>query len=253
MSNHKLTNREAIDFTIAFIKGNWTLSLSVTTILVILSLLTYIQHIGFIFFFIHTILLTSVMIYIARVSRESYFIENMESVASKTSIKDIFIKYIEPAIGFNIGFGIIFLILGIVFLMFLNGAFPTGGFLKFILEGGDFNRGHLLLAIFIIFVVIFWVGYLYPAVAGYTFMADSFKEAFYRSFELVNPGFWRRTLNREYFKFIATWGSINLGFAIIFLMLFTTYILIPIALLSLYFIWVYNSIIYVHSQYKLEQ
>jgi hypothetical protein len=245
------TNKEAFNFAIAFIKGNWTLSLIAILILVALSFLSYTPLVGVLFILLYSIFSTSMQIYVARVAKSSYFIEDVEQKASNTSLQELFLKYIQQALGFSLGAIIISLTLFAIFGILFN-SFIQVDLSKIVLTGERIELDYSTLMLFSLFFIIsLWLSFITPAVIGYTFMADSFKDAFYRSFNMLNPAFWSKTLNGRYFRFISAWGLILLGLAIVSLLMFTTVILIPVGLVIFYFITLYNSIIFIYTQEKL--
>jgi hypothetical protein len=253
MSKIEFTNKEAFNFAIAFIKGNWVLALVTTLIFTVLILLSYMPFpIGTLFSITYVVFSTSVQIYVARVAKESYFIEDVENKASNTNFSDFFLKYLQTALGFSAGIFLFTLIFVILLGIILNILFPSLPD-KISLENlSNIPSQTLLLSSLIVLSLLSWFTYVGPAVSGKVFLAESFQEAFFKTFNIINPNFWAKTLSKRYFNYIVIWSFIVFALIIVMSLMLTSLIFIPIGLLILYFITLYNAIVFIYTDEKLK-
>gem|GEM_PF-5713386 len=241
MEKLEFTNKEAFSFAIAFIKGNWILSLVSAFALLILTFFGMIPLAGFIFMLASTIFYTSFQIYVARVAKDSYFVEDVENRASQTTFKDFYLEFLPQSAGLTLGTFLLSMIFSVIF----------GGLLLDFITNGVLDTTTSL-ALGSATAIILWLSYIAPAVIGYSFMADDFKEAFYRSFNVLNPNFWGKTLTSRYFKFISGWSIIAFGLSFVAMLAFSTIFLIPVGLVIIYILILYSGIVFIYTQEKLK-
>jgi len=97
---------------------------------------------------------------------------------------------------------------------------------------------------FLFLLVALWLGYIFPGVTGEVMAAEGFGPAFMKTFLLFNPKFWKRTFNKDYFLLILLWSVIVFVAAVVLSWFTVSILLIPIALIGVYFLSLYNAAIY---------
>jgi len=106
------------------------------------------------------------------------------------------------------------------------------------------------LSLFLILSMV--LGYLLPGVMGEVLLAESFGDAFKKSWKLFSPSYWKRTLNGDYFMLVLIWSAIVFVAALILSWLAVSIILLPVALIGIYCRSLYNAVIYVFAHRYLD-
>jgi len=249
------SNKEAIAIASNFFKGNVALSLAAIGILITIALLKMVPVIGIVFAFAYPILSFAIQIYVGREVPDLPNAEAMADVAGRTKLSDLFTRHIDLAAGGFLGF---FLIL-MLFSMLMMGLLSASVDLE-TLNTGDMQAmlasistsGALGSLIFILLLGM-WLGYLMPGVMGEVILAENFNAAFKKSFLLFSPSFWKRTFSKEYFILIMIWSVIVFFGAVIFSWLAASILLLPVALVGIYFLSLYNAVIYVFARESLKK
>jgi len=248
------SNKEAISIAVNFFKGNVALSLAAIAILVTLALLKIVPFIGIAFAFAYSILSLAIQIFVARQIPRLSRSEEMAEVAARTKLGDFLTRHLDIATGGFLGIFLIMMVLAIIFLGLMGMNIDVQS-----LSTGDMQAvtasiytSGALGALSLILLVSMWLGYIFPAVLGEVIMAPDFNSAFLKSFLLFNPRFWKRTLNKDYFLLILLWTAIVFVAAIILAWFTASILLLPIALIGLYFLSLYNAAIYFFARELLK-
>ncbi len=251
------SNKTAINLAINFFKGNYALSFAAIAILFVISLLNFIPIIGIFFLISYAIFSLSIQIYFAKAIEEIENEEDMEDVASSTKIGEFLNKYFSTAAG---GFSGL-LIIGILFSIFagiLLAAFGSTSISIEQMQGMNEEQiamtliGAYSIPVLVISFAIGFFLYIFPGVMGYIMSSNDFNEAFKNSFLLLNPKFWSRTFNKNYFLLILFWSIIITIATILLFLLSATVILIPIVIILGYLLSLYNAAIYIFSKELLK-
>ena len=247
-------NKEAINIAVNFFKGNVALSLAAIAILVTLALLKIVPFIGIAFAFAYSILSLAIQIFVARQIPRLSRSEEMAEVAARTKLGDFLTRHLDIATGGFLGIFLIMMVLAMIFLGLMGMNIDVQN-----LSTGDMQAvtasiytSGALGALSLILLVSMWLGYIFPAVLGEVIMAPDFNSAFLKSFLLFNPRFWKRTLNKDYFLLILLWTAIVFVAAIILAWFTASIFLLPIALIGLYFLSLYNAAIYFFARELLK-
>ena len=242
----KPSNKEAINIAVNFFKGNVALSLAAIAILVTLALLKIVPFIGIAFAFAYSILSLAIQIFVARQIPELSRSEEMADVAARTKLGDFLTRHLDVATGGFLGIFLIMMVLAMVFV----------GLIGMNIDIQSMNSGNMeavaasiyttgtLGSLLLMMIVSMWLGYVFPGVLGEVMMAPDFGSAFLKSFLLFNPRFWKRTLNKDYFLLILLWTAIVFVAAFILSWFTVSILLLPVALVGLYFLSLYNAAIY---------
>ena len=256
----EIGNKKAIRVAWSFMMGNITLTLIALSILIVFGLMQYIPIVGFIFAMAYSILNFSIQIYMGRAVLENNSESEIQDVASKTNVNEFFTKYIDIAAGGFLGFFTI-MILSFFILMMIVMTNLDSATIATINQNGISETSVMTMAqnsTFIYALLIFMLiglilSYAIPAVMGKVFLAEDFFSAFKNSFLIFAPSLWKRVFNKEYFKLIFIWSIVIFFSAIIISQFFKVLITIPIALILLYLLSLYNSVIYIYSIIAIEK
>lgn len=250
------SNITALKLAVSFFKGNYALSFASIAILLVLSIFSILPLIGILFVFGYSILSLAIQIYFGKKIKTIEKEEEIEEIASQTKIGDFLTKYIAEAAGAFLG---LFLIsLAFVFIFTVLATIFGGSFTMEEIQGmSDQEKIFYMMGAFsvpstIILIIGGFLLYVFPAVMGEVFLSEGFNEAFKKVFLLVNPSFWKKTFNKNYFILIVVWSIIVFIFAVISLILSSTVILLPVVLILAYLLSLYNSAIYVFAKESLE-
>jgi len=244
-------NITAMKLSFNFFKGNYALSFGALAILVVLLIFSAIPILGIIFAIFYSILSISIQIYFGKSVNEIETIDEITTKASETKIADFLTKYLSIASG---GFLGLFFVALLLFFIFFIISIPFG--VINMQSFSNMNSNQLMFEMatqysipsIIILLIIGFLLYIFPAVFGKIIFSENFNEAFKNSFLLLNPKFWKKSFNKEYFILILIW-SIIVTFVYIFsIFLSSTFILLPVALLLLYLLSLYNAAIYVFAK-----
>jgi hypothetical protein len=235
--DYRFSNEDAVAFTIAFIKGNWRLSVSTIGILMIIFSLSVLlpKPINITVLYIYSFFFTSVQIYVAKISLESAFSHDMESMAKKTSLKEIFTDNIVTAVAVIVAINITILTLFMIFYA----TFPEG--VENLSEESEFTP-----VVTIMMLILIFLEYFFPASIGLSFRTTQFKDAFLNYFKLFTPSLWKRAFNRDYFVFVFIWAVTNILIFVLIGIFSSIIFLLPFAILLIYFMLIYNAICYVN-------
>jgi len=269
----KLGNKEAINLAIAFFKGNIALSLGALAILIVVGLFKLIPIVGIFFAILYPILTFSIQIYVGKIANEIDSENQMLRISSQSRLKELLFRYIDIATGGFLGSLIV-----VFFIFFLMGLAINLSFDTSMLQTSDIqalynsinggvaiensdlqnfyasiNPDVAMVALAIFLSIVMWFGYLMPGVFGEIILANSFRDAFKKSLYFFYPKFWAKTLNGNYFVLIFIWSLIVFLAGILTSFLFISLILIPIALIVLYCISLYNAIVYIFAVKTFEE
>ncbi|NPA81237.1 MAG: hypothetical protein GXO31_01375 [Epsilonproteobacteria bacterium] len=247
------SNKTAINLSIGFFKGNYALSFAAISILFVISLLTFIPILGLFFLISYAIFSLSIQIYFAKSVEEIEQESQIEEVAASTKIGDFLNKHFSTAAGGFVGMAIVsllfFFLTGVLFALMGSGAVSVE-------EMKTMSEEQLTMTIIssysIPILLISFIGgflfYVFPAVMGYVMNSNNFNEAFKNSFLILNPKFWRRTFNKEYFVLVFIWSIIATLLTMIAFFASAVIVLIPISIILLYLLSLYNAAIYIFSK-----
>jgi hypothetical protein len=249
----KIGNKEALEIAAAFFKGNVTLSLSAIAILILIALLKTVPVVGIIFAFAYPILSFAVQIYVAREVPGLQRPEEMEKVARRTGLGDLFTRHLEIAAGGFLGFFLILMSLSMIFLWMMSFSVDIQTLSADNMEAlaASVTASGATGTFFLFLLIGMWLGYLMPGIMGEVILADGFGEAFRRSFLLFSPAFWKRTFSREYFQLVLIWSLIVFAAAMIISWIAVSILLLPVALVGVYFLSLYNAVVYVFARESL--
>jgi len=246
-------NRSAAEAAWHFFKGNYALNFGALAIFVLLSLLSSIPLIGLLFFAAYTILSFSAQIYFGRKVVEVDEPAQMEQVAQKTRLGDFLTTYLPQATGGFLAFFAISMLFGILFAFSMDPVSFAGGAAVSGAEGMAQAMAKQLLSslspfsLFLLLLMAFLL-YIFPAVAGRIVFSEDFGQAFRAGFLLFSPSMWKKTFRQDYFMLVAGWSLVVFGFLIISSILSSSIILLPVALVLAYILSLYNAAIYVFAQ-----
>lgn len=245
-------NSAAVKSALSFFKGNYALNFGALAILVVLAIFSAIPLIGIVFAIFYSMLNLSLQIYFGRLVAQKKSIDEISEEASNVKISDFLTKYLSQAAG---GFLGLFLIAILIFFIFFILAMVFGGSINMHYSHGMNNQQMMFemmstysIPSIITLLIIGFLFYIIPAVFGEIIFSENFNEAFKNSFLLLNPGFWKKTFNKDYFILILIWSIIVFAVYIFSIFLSSTLILLPVALLVLYLLSLYNAAIYVFAK-----
>ena len=253
------SNKEALNIALNFFKGNVALSLAAIAVLLVIALLKEVPVIGIIFALVYPILSFAIQIYVAREIPRLQRPEEMGTVAQRTKLGELFTRHLDIAAGGFLGFFLILMLLGMLFAGLMSAsidvqtaeqAMQTQNVQEMIVA---ISTGGALGTLFFFLILMMWLGYLMPGVMGEVLLAPTFMDAFRKSFLLFNPRFWKRTFTKEYFILILIWSFIVFFAATLFSWIAVSIILLPVALVGVYFLSLYNATIYVFAQEALSR
>ncbi len=252
-------NLAALKLSIEFFKSNYALSFAVIGVLILLNLLSYLPIIGIVFVFAYSVLNLSIQIYFGRVVKNAQNKEDVASEATQMKISDFLTRYLAEAAGAFLGLFFIALIL--FFLIFVLAMAFGGADFESINHFESVNQQEIFFQMvgvyfvpsIVILTIVGFLFYVLPAVFGEVFMSESFNEAFNKSFLLLKPSFWKKTFNKSYFVLILIWSIAVFVFYTLSVILSMTLILLPVALVILYILALYNAAIYVFARELLSE
>jgi len=248
-------NKEAVQVALEFFKGNYALNLGAAAILIILALLKGIPLLGIFFAFAYPILSFAVQIYVAREAAGVERPEEMRDVARQTKLNDLFTRHLDIAAGGFLGLFLIMLLLLFLFAALMGSAVNLQAVSQGDLQSAVASAAGsgAILGMLLLMLLMLWLGYVIPGVMGEVIFAESFSEAFRKSLLLFSPSFWKRTLNGNYFRLILLWSIIVFVAALVLSAIGSTFILLPVALLGIYLISLYNAAIYLFARNALSE
>ena len=246
-------NKTAMEIAAAFFKGNVSLSLSAIAILIVIALFKLLPIIGIVFAFAYPILSFAIQIYVAREVPTLQNAKEMEEVARRTRLKELFTRHLDIAAGGFLGFFLILMLLSMIFMGLLSSSIDIQTLSGDNMEAfsAAFSASGALGTLLLFLLLGMWLGYLMPGVMGEVILAQSFNEAFRKSLLLFSPSFWKRTFTRNYFTLILLWSMIIFVAALLFSWIALSILLLPIALVGIYFLSLYNAVIYVFAREAL--
>jgi hypothetical protein len=253
-----MKNEDILKFVVAFIKGNPLLMLQATFLLVALKILNTIPIVGGFFGLIYLLVSTAVQIYIGQLSSKIYFSHEVEKSASKTTLADLFGKYVPQAFAVNFGLLIFMFAILMLFNALLSSVVDTREFYESLMREDLTFLKSIDSDVYTIFALMtsisLWFGYISPAVVGYAFDSSEPKEAFFRSLSIFKPSFWAKTLNMRYFKYVSIWSIIIFLLSLFNLILLSmSIIFIPFAVIITYFMLLYNGVFFIHTKEYLSR
>jgi hypothetical protein len=253
----EMNNREAMTLALNFFKGNISLSLGAIVILIAVALLRFVPLLGIVFAIAYPVLSFSLQIYLARQipdSGETDEKNEIGRIASETKLHDYFLRYIDIAAGGFAGFFMILLLLMMLFMAMIGGSVDmqtvSGSDMEAFAASISTSGTLGTLSLFLILSMV--LGYLLPGVMGEVLLAESFGDAFKKSWKLFSPSYWKRTLNGDYFMLVLIWSAIVFVAALILSWLAVSIILLPVALIGIYCLSLYNAVIYVFAHRYLD-
>jgi len=253
------SNKEALNIALNFFKGNVVLSLSAIAILLVVALLKQVPVVGIVFALIYPILSFAIQIYLAREVPRLQNPEEMEALAQRTKLSELFTRHLDIAAGGFLGFFLIITLLGMLFAGLMSASIDVQT-AEQAMRSQDIQEmivaistGGALGTLFFFLILLMWLGYLMPGVMGEVLLAPTFMDAFRKSFLLFNPRFWKRTFTKEYFVLIMIWSFIVFFAALILSWIAVSILLLPVALVGVYFLSLYNAVIYVFAQKALSR
>jgi hypothetical protein len=249
----KRGNKEALQIASNFIKGNITLSLGALAVLITIALLKMAPLIGVIFAFVYPILSFAIQIYVAREVPSLQRPEDMAKVAQRTRLGDLLSRHLDIAAGGFLGFFLILMLFGVLFTVVMGFSIDIqtlqSGNMEAI-SAAIYTSGALV-SLLLFLMIGLWLSYLMPGVMGEVVMAENFADAFRKSFLLFSPSFWKRTFSKAYFVLILIWSMIVFVAALLFSWIAVSIILLPFALIGVYYLSLYNAVIYVFAREAL--
>jgi hypothetical protein len=246
-------NKTAMEIAAAFFKGNVSLSLSAIAILIVIALFKLLPIVGVIFAFAYPILSFAIQIYVAREVPKLRGTEEMEEVARRTRLNELFTRHLDIAAGGFLGFFLILMLLSMIFMGLLSSSIDIQTLSGDNMEAfsAAISASGALGTLLLFLLLGMWLGYLMPGVMGEVILAQNFNEAFRKSLLLFSPSFWKRTFTRNYFILILIWSMIVFVAALLFSWIALSILLLPIALVGIYFLSLYNAVIYVFAREAL--
>ena len=258
MPKREISNIKALKDAWAFMQSNWALSLGAISILVALGFMQYIPIVGFAFALAYSIFSLSIQIYVGKAVYSDDREDAVARLSSNTTLSDLFTKHLDIAAGGFLGFFSLMLLFFMIFAIIVSSSMDMSAMQSVMQNGMNqqseavvmkmlINNSQLQWSLGIYLLIILTLSYAFPAVMGSVILADSFNSALKRVFLLFSPKLWKGILNGRYFILIFAWTLIIFFISIIVSQLFMTIFLIPIALIILYLLSLYNAIIYIYS------
>lgn len=251
-------NKTALNLAITFFKGNYLLSFLTIGVMIILNILGYLPIIGIFFIFAYTVLNLSIQIYFGQIVNSIQNIDEIKQIVSEIKLLDFLTKFLAQAIG---GFlGLIFIALILFILFFILIIIFGGANIESFQFMQQFNQQEMTFAMvkiyfipsLIILLIAGFLLYIFPAVMGEIILSKDFNDAFKKALLLLKPSFWKKCFNKNYFLLIIVWSFIFFGLYILSLIFSLTIILLPVALVILYILALYNSAIYLFAKKLME-
>ncbi|WP_456432960.1 hypothetical protein [Nitratifractor sp.] len=251
---HKGNNTKAMSLAIAFFKGNVTLSLIATGVLIGVALLQFVPIVGVFFLFVYPVLAFAIQVYVGRLTADVTDEDDMAERAAESTLGDLFLKHIDVAVGGFLGFFLIFFTLGMIFFLLLGTSVDFAAlsrndaqaFVVSMLTPGN------LITLAVLLIVGTFLGYVFPGVMGEVILADDFAAAFKKSLLLLSPKFWKRTFNGTYFVLVLVWSLIVMAVSFVISVLGSSIVLLPVALVLVYLLSLYNASVYIFAHDALE-
>jgi len=248
------SNMEALNLAGAFFKGNVSLNLAAIGILIAIALMKFIPIVGIIFAFAYPILSFAVQIYVARLVPQAQSAEDVSHAAEETKLGDFFTRHLDIAAGGFLGFFLILMIFSILFFAALSGSVDIRA-----MESGNaeammasISTAGAMGTMSLFMLIAMFLGYFFPGVMGEVMLSEDFTSAFKKSFSLLLPSFWKRTFTKEYFLLILVWSIIVFAAALVLSWIAVSIFLLPVALIGIYFLSLYNAVIYVFAKESLK-
>ncbi len=241
------SNKTAMMLAWGFFKGNYALNFGAIGILALLYIFGMIPVIGMLFIFAYQIATLSIQIYFSRAVRSVNSVEQIEQIAAKTRIGEFFTQYLQEAAG---GFLALFLISLLFVMLFGVSIASSSNFDVEQLQNGAMVQASIQSMVFtsipsmVLLLIVMVLFYFFPAVLGLIMRAEGFNEAFKRGFLLFSPTLWKKCFNKEYFILIFVWSLILMAAAFIVLFLSLTIVLLPLLLIFIYILSLYNAAVY---------
>ena len=184
-----------------FITLNRQFTLTAVIIFVLLNMLATLPIASVIFMVLSSIFGTAIQIHIGRTFYEAESISGYLETIKQSSIEPILSKHFITAVGVYLGWVVLLFVILIFlasFTNFGNNINPNIG-----------NEAILLMLMqigipFILLVAI--LSYVHPLVESNIIMANSFQEGFKAVFTLFSLELWRRSFQKSYFKYVASFG-----------------------------------------------
>ena len=249
------SNKTALALAWNFFKGNYALNFAVVAILIVLNILGMLPIIGMLFIFGYSILELSVQIFFGRRVSEVTTEEDMQQVAAQTKIGEFLTTYLPQAAGAFLAIFLLTLVVAALFgvLFSISGGISNG--MEMMSQSGaamEAQMGQVLFVVglpsllFILLLAVLF--YFFPAVMGRVIKSEDFVSAFKSIFLIFAPSLWKSTFNKEYFLLILVWSVIVTIAVVAIMLMMSTIVLIPVALILAYLLSLYNAAVYVFAE-----
>ncbi len=232
------SNSNALKATLEFFKNNYSLNLITVSILMLLIFLGMVPGTGMVFMLAYSILSIAVQIYFGRVILNVKSLEEVAQKAKETTLGDYLTQYLHVAAG---AFLALFLLVAFIFgiLSELNSLASNG------------NIAGLIGLIFLVLLAM--ALYTLPAAMGEVIKSDTFQDGFKNVFLILNPKFWKKTFNKEYFILISIWSLVLFFIGFLMMPFSRVLFLIPVVVILGYLTNLYSGAIYLFASEILKK
>lgn len=186
-----------------FITLNQKFTLTAIVIFILLNILGMIPMIALIFMVLSAVFGLAIQIYIGRTFYLSNSIKTYISEIEDSNLEAILNRHTATAFGAYIGWVALLVLFIILFSM-------VGGSMGIITENmseADLINALILLG-FPFLIVALILSYVQPLVQSNIIMANSFQEGFKAVFTIFSINLWRLSLQKSYFKYVASFGFV---------------------------------------------
>jgi len=227
-----------LDYSFAATKKNWKAVVLYAGLFTLLLLLSFLPIVSPVADAVLSLISIQIMVYYGRPILERLSKEELLSFLDSSTVKKIYTEKVEVSAGiFLASFVISVLLVLLFFALVLLAGVPLFG------EVSD-EEVPLVLVRFLIALALFsipagWLFFVYPIAWGYAMSKETFGEAFFATFKVFSPSFWKRALSLRYFLFVSLSAILVMVFSFIGLVFLFTLVLFPVGIALLYMLTVF--------------
>ena len=221
-----------LDYSFQAVKRNWRAVALYFVLLVVLSLLSFVPFISPVANVVLQIIGFQLLVYYGRPILRRLSKEELYAFLDSSTVKKIYTEKIEVSSGIFLASFIISALFVLLFvgILFIVGVPLSGELLNE--AASEEVIAHFLIKFLIAFLIFAlfagWFLFVYPIALGYAMGKEDFGEAFFATFKVFSPSFWKRALSFRYFLFITVAGILGAVFAFVGMILMVTVILSPL-------------------------
>ena len=170
---------------------------------IVSHLLGMISVLAFISMFLAGSFALAIQIYIGKIFYTTHSINSYIHEIEISTTETLWNRTISPAFGAYLGW-LVFLLMFVFLFGILAGM---SGLISENMTKGDFLNLFLSVGTPILLLLLL-LSYVQPLVQSNIILSESFKEGFLAVFTIFSLELWKRSINKEYFQFVAIFGTI---------------------------------------------